>query len=62
MNFETLEHADAPCGGRRPPDCMLRHIEQDAASGDVEAAKVLDYEPGACCEDCSHAFSNTKGG
>lgn len=33
--------------------CMLAAVERDAAF-DEEAAKVLDYEPGAICEDCPH--------
>ena len=36
------------------PGCVLQQIERDAAAGDEEAAKVLDYDPeGVICEDCS---------
>ena len=50
--MDSILYAECPCRGQRPAGCMLRHVEQDAAAGDEEAAKVLDYEPDAICEDC----------
>jgi len=48
------------CSGFWPPcygykDCMAANVEHDAArEPDGDAARVLDYEPLAICENCPH--------